>query len=164
MESKLAQQENGADLHIKVVWKSWALCVFQSDLFLLSAQFNQAKRDVALSWDTRTVPSLSGDYFGQLQFHPVSKLQDFPIFEVRFRNGGERILSASGHHVKIKNILHKHRIPPWMRDRVPLLYSDDELMAVGNLMYHPKLSELQGEHQLELKWLPPLTVKNSVDK
>lgn len=57
--------------------------------------------------------------------------------EVRFRRGGER-LAAAGHRGKaLKRFLQESRIVPWMRDRVPLLYSLERLVAVADLWYAP---------------------------
>jgi tRNA(Ile)-lysidine synthase len=54
--------------------------------------------------------------------------------ELRFRSGGER-LKPSGHiHTRtLKKLLQEEGIVPWMRDRVPLLYSGGNLVAVADL-------------------------------
>ena len=33
----------------------------------------------------------------------------------------------------VKKLLQEHGVPPWWRDRVPLLYLGEELLAVGDL-------------------------------
>jgi tRNA(Ile)-lysidine synthase len=54
--------------------------------------------------------------------------------EVRFRSGGEEIKPAGQLHTrKLKKLLQDEGIVPWMRDRLPLLYSDGELVAVADL-------------------------------
>ena len=53
---------------------------------------------------------------------------------VRFRQGGERFrLAGRGHRQELKKLLQEAGIPPWCRDRLPLLYQDDELLAVVGL-------------------------------
>jgi tRNA(Ile)-lysidine synthase len=54
--------------------------------------------------------------------------------DVRFRHGGERFRPyRSAHHKTLKHWFQEAGIVPWMRERVPLLYRDDRLIAVGDL-------------------------------
>lgn len=54
--------------------------------------------------------------------------------EVRYRCGGEEIKPAGQSHTrKLKKLLQDEGIVPWMRDRLPLLYSGGELVAVADL-------------------------------
>jgi tRNA(Ile)-lysidine synthase len=53
---------------------------------------------------------------------------------VRFRGGGERLRGAPGRHSEsLKHWLQQAGIVPWMRDRIPLLYAGEELVAIGDL-------------------------------
>lgn len=53
---------------------------------------------------------------------------------VRFRGGGERFKPhGRGHHHTLKHLFQEAGVVPWMRARVPLLYHDAELVAVGDL-------------------------------
>ncbi|MFW5426529.1 MAG: tRNA lysidine(34) synthetase TilS [Methylophagaceae bacterium] len=50
---------------------------------------------------------------------------------IRFRQGGEQIqLPKQSHHKSLKHLFQEWAIPPWQRDRIPLLFSDDRLVAV----------------------------------
>lgn len=65
---------------------------------------------------------------------------------VRFRQGGIRCQPAArAHSQTLKKLLHEYQVPPWMRDRIPLLYSGNALIAVANLWvckgYIAKLDE-----------------------
>ncbi|WP_231971497.1 tRNA lysidine(34) synthetase TilS [Thiohalobacter thiocyanaticus] len=54
--------------------------------------------------------------------------------QLGFRVGGERLAPAGrGHHHSLKHLFQERGIPPWERDRVPLVYCDDELVAVAGL-------------------------------
>ena len=54
--------------------------------------------------------------------------------DIRFRAGGEAIrLSDRGRTQKLKKLMQDEGILPWMRDRLPLLYRDDQLVAVADL-------------------------------
>ena len=53
---------------------------------------------------------------------------------LRFRKGGEEIKVIGQQHTKkIKKLLQEEGIVPWMRDQLPLIYAEDELVAVGDL-------------------------------
>jgi tRNA(Ile)-lysidine synthase len=53
---------------------------------------------------------------------------------VRPRAGGEEIqLAGQTHTRKLKKLLQEEGIVPWMRERLPLLYAGDRLVAVGDL-------------------------------
>lgn len=49
--------------------------------------------------------------------------------EIRFRKGGE-VIFQQGQHKDLKKLLQAWKIPPWLRNRIPLLYVDNCLMAV----------------------------------
>jgi tRNA(Ile)-lysidine synthase len=50
---------------------------------------------------------------------------------IRFRQGGERIKpQGQNHHKSLKHLFQQWAIPPWQRDRIPLLFCGDELVAV----------------------------------
>ncbi len=54
--------------------------------------------------------------------------------EIRFRHGGEEICPI-GHDCthKLKKLLQQTAVVPWMRERIPLLYAGNNLVAVGDL-------------------------------
>ena len=50
---------------------------------------------------------------------------------IRFRAGGEKIRPAGRqHHHDLKKLLQEAGVPPWQRERIPLLYIDRQLAAV----------------------------------
>jgi len=55
---------------------------------------------------------------------------------IRFRQGGERCrLGGREHHHELKGLLQQAGVPPWQRDRIPLIYLGDQLAAVVGLFY-----------------------------
>ena len=69
---------------------------------------------------------------------------------VRYRCGGEQMFIPGRGHRDLKRLLNEARIPPFVRDRLPLLYRGTELMAVANL------PGCHGAGQgWQLNWLPP---------
>lgn len=54
--------------------------------------------------------------------------------QVGFRRGGERCrLRGHGHHRTLKALFQEAGIPPWERDRIPLVYVRGRLVAVAGL-------------------------------
>jgi tRNA(Ile)-lysidine synthase len=52
---------------------------------------------------------------------------------VRLRRGGEQIKPAGDAHTReLRDLFQKQRVPPWQRNVCPLLYADDELVAVAD--------------------------------
>jgi len=66
---------------------------------------------------------------------------------VRFRRGGERCRPVGRPHTHtLKHLLQEAGIPPWQRDRIPLIYLDGDLAAVAGLwVCHPFGAGLEDE-------------------
>jgi tRNA(Ile)-lysidine synthase len=59
-----------------------------------------------------------------------AKLQCAPV-TLRLRRGGETLRPQPNAATRtLKNLLQEHHVPPWQRDRLPLLYCGDELVCV----------------------------------
>jgi tRNA(Ile)-lysidine synthase len=83
-------------------------------------------------WDVSqdlTLPAGLG-ILSAAQFQPLA--QGKPL-HVRFRRGGEmmHLPHRAGHHT-LKKLMQEWNIPPWQRDRTPLLYRDGKLIAVAS--------------------------------
>jgi len=66
--------------------------------------------------------------------------------EVRVRQGGERCrLPGRKHHTSVKSLLQQHRVSPWERSLMPLLYVDNELAAIGDRWYCEPFAARTGE-------------------
>lgn len=106
----------GAEVH---VWKNrlWALA---------------PRRDVPSQgeWLWRG-ESLSLPDGGSLTLKPTAQL---PVaLHVRWRSGGERIKPVGDNHTRdLRSLFQTGAVPPWQRDVCPLLYEDDELIAVAD--------------------------------
>ncbi|RYY04274.1 MAG: tRNA lysidine(34) synthetase TilS [Gammaproteobacteria bacterium] len=59
---------------------------------------------------------------------------DLPNLNIRFRQGGERCQpTGRAHSQTLKKLLQEYDVAPWLRDSLPLIYSGDQLVAVGDL-------------------------------
>lgn len=74
----------------------------------------------------------------------ASRLQQGKV-TIRYRQGGEWLQPAnSTHHKTLKQILQEQRIPHWQRDQVPLVYVDEELVAVVGVCLTGETDALKG--------------------
>ncbi len=75
---------------------------------------------------------------------------------VHFRQGGERCKPAQREKSQtLKKLFQEYQVEPWLRDRVPLLYCHDELVAVGDYWV---CDGYQAEHEqqgFEVCWHRP---------
>jgi tRNA(Ile)-lysidine synthase len=54
--------------------------------------------------------------------------------QIRLRSGGERCkIAGRKHSTSLKNLFQELSVPPWWRERIPLVYGGDELLAIGDL-------------------------------
>lgn len=72
---------------------------------------------------------------------------------VRRRRGGERIrLPGRDHHHELKKLLQEACVLPWWRDRLPLLYADDTLVAVADLWVAADFAASEAEDAVRIVW------------
>lgn len=71
---------------------------------------------------------------------------------IAYRQGGESLQIAGRGSRDLKRLLNELQVPAFVRSRLPLLYCDDQLLAVANL---PELS--QGDWQLH--WCVPTSAQ-----
>ncbi len=96
---------------------------------------------------------------GQVQLLPAGLGQGVLLrdnLHIRFRKGGERCKPLGrGGTQSLKKLLQDRRIPPWWRDRVPLLYGGDQLLAVADLWVCDGCSPPANQVGYQLQWLRP---------
>lgn len=79
---------------------------------------------------------------------------------VRFRQGGERCRPAGRAHAhSLKKLFQEYAIPPWERERVPLIYLGEKLIAVAGILVCDGFQTLENETGHVLRWrVYPLAV------
>ncbi len=83
---------------------------------------------------------------------------------LRFRRGGERFRPyGSAHHRPLKKWLQDSGVLPWMRDRIPLIYAEERLVAVAGLAISAQDAVPAGAQRtwtVHFDDHPPLTAKD----
>ena len=142
----------------KVIWQSLQWTRFQGRLYLLKPQkakivkFDQKQQT---EWSMQAPLVLADN--SALHCQPVTgsglKANIGPLV-IRYRQGGERCKPfGRDHSNSLKKLLQEYAVPPWWRDRVPLLYSDTTLVAVADLWVCDGWSAESDEPGLEINWL-----------
>jgi len=73
--------------------------------------------------------------------------------EVRFRQGGESFKPEGDNHTReLKKWLQGHNIPPWQRSEIPLLYSNQRLLAVADLAGDNRIKGCATEMGWKVTW------------
>ncbi|MDD1975323.1 tRNA lysidine(34) synthetase TilS [Pseudomonas tussilaginis] len=102
----------------------------------------------ALVWDDPAQPLLLPGN-GSLQ---LSGMMPQGPLRIAYRQGGESLQVAGRGRRDLKRLLNEFQVPAFVRSRLPLLYRDQQLLAVANL---PQLS--QGDWQLH--WCVPTSAQ-----
>ncbi len=123
------------DAAVCTTYDDWQVRRYQGKVYALHAlgEFDQSmvlpwRGEAELDW-----PALNTRLrFNRTQGTGISleKLQCAPV-TLRLRCGGETLRPHPNAATRtLKNLLQEHRVPPWQRDRLPLLYCGNELVCV----------------------------------
>lgn len=106
-------------------------------------------------WDGQTPLALpTGDSL-RLDFSPSATTSGFDrSLNVHTRRGGERIvLAGRDHSHALKHVLQDQDVPPWLRERLPLLSDGNgQLLAAGDRVLSGAFDHWLREHQARLLW------------
>jgi len=145
-----------------ICWPGVDARVFREELYLMSALPPASSRGYAARVDTRA--AWTGPE-GELKFERLGDGPGLPEswldagLTLRFRDGGEDFRPlAHAHSRPLKRWLQEAAIVPWMRGRIPLLYRDERLVAVGDLWLADETRAAESEPQWRVTWTnhPPL--------
>ena len=125
------------DSEPKVLRADLQLCRYRQRLYLLRRS-GRAKADLGLclfwSGDEPLVLPDGNLLITEPTLGEGLRLNNVERLEVRFRQGGERCQPLGREHSNsLKKLLQEYGLEPWWRERVPLFYIDQHLVAVGNL-------------------------------
>ena len=152
-------RESRADARIGFAVPGWTFLRYREKLYLRrdSPALERSLREV---WDGgNALPMLS--LGGVLRFKPeegrglsLAKLRAARV-TARLRQGGERLrLDAGRPRRTLKNLFQERGIPPWRRDRLPLIFCGDELVSVPGIGDACEFRATAGEAGLIVTWEP----------
>lgn len=141
-----------SDVQARFVWSG---AVIRRWRHILHAEMQRPmmSRGWAMKWDGRApVPLPDG---GTLRLLGHDTGFDSPLL-VRMRQGGERItLPHRSHSHSLKHVLQELDVPPWVRERLPLLVdSAGCVVAAGDLIHSAGFNAWLLERNARLVWSP----------
>lgn len=120
-----------------VSWKSTEVRRYKDDLYIRPSLL-LPQTDKPTVWDLNT--NLKLDHGVTLDANDLGELksillqQGIPV-TVCFRQGGERIRPENKQHsISLKKLFQQLEIPPWLRQSFPLVYANNQLVAVLGLV------------------------------
>ena len=138
-----------------VNWKNTEVRKYRDQLYA-SQIFKQHNINEEIYWNTDSPLEIQGEKLiaketlgkGILR----SSIEGAKI-TIRYRHGGEKIYSNSlSNSKKVKKIFQEHGVLPWFRDRVPLIYINEELAVVPGFCVGKKFSASKNEKSLDIHW------------
>lgn len=116
-----------------LTWGQMEVRRFRDDLYLMQSLPAHDAR-VIIPWNIKQpceIPGIGRMIARQTTDASGVWIADKAKITVRFRSNGERFHAAgrSSSH-PLKKLFQEWHVPPWLRDRVPLLYSGEKLIAV----------------------------------
>ncbi len=123
------------DAEVCVDFGKWQVRRYQNKAYVMP-DMGAFDRNLVLTWHGETDlewPALNSRLiFRQTLGQGISlaRVQSAPV-TMRLRSGGETLRPhATAATRSLKNLLQEHHVPPWQRERLPLLYCGDELVSV----------------------------------
>jgi tRNA(Ile)-lysidine synthase len=124
------------DAETQVTWGDVSLRVYRQRIYALPLAHLPCVPDSPLAF----APTIALSAGFQFAFEYV-EFCDRPLLNpnlsnlhLRFRQGGERCRpSGRAHSQTLKRLLQDYGIEPWLRESLPLIYSNDDLVAVADL-------------------------------
>ncbi|WP_065235452.1 tRNA lysidine(34) synthetase TilS [Legionella brunensis] len=118
------------DANPQVIWEDVCVRRYQERLYLLK-EFSQEAL-VTFQWSSFPKPLDLGRGLGTLSANLSDEGLSIPAqssIEIRFRQGGE-VFCWHGQTKALKKLFQEWRIPPWLRDRIPLVYINQQLACI----------------------------------
>jgi tRNA(Ile)-lysidine synthase len=130
----LAMAHARIDAQPCVRWSGVEVHRFREHLYAMAQLPLLPLKAIDIEWDMQLPLHIEG--FGELTVTAAvgSGLRTDLNYRVRNRVGGERCKPIGrAHSQTLKKLLQEYAVPPWLRDRLPLIYCEDQLAAVGSV-------------------------------
>lgn len=154
LEEILRQAEARADASVRVVVGDHEVRRFAGALHLVPRE-RPAPPEEAVPWRPPTELQLPNGRLGAVEVTGRGLRQDVGTLRVDHRRGGERLRPAGrAGHGRLKQLLQEAGVPPWERDRLPLLWREGELVAIADLYVAEGWQAGPGEPGWQIVWTP----------
>lgn len=143
---------------VAVCWEveHWQVCAYRGSVWVEPVVSDPI---APVAWQGEAVVAWGG---GELRFAPSRQAGALRVefaadpLQLRTRAGGERLRLASGRPSRsIKALCQEAGIPPWWRDRLPMLWQGSKLVWVGKLGGDADHATRAGEQGWQVEWVVP---------
>jgi tRNA(Ile)-lysidine synthase len=129
------------DAKVIVHWPGVEIRIFNDYLYALDIRVPHDP-SLEIEWDLSSDLLLPNN-LGVLKAESIKSIISLPAQQklmIKFRQGGERFHPHNriGSH-PLKKLFQEWKVPPWERDRIPLIYLENELMIIPNYGINKKL-------------------------
>ena len=143
--------------HARLHWPGTEIWRYRDQLVaLLSSPMPDPALD--MTWDLQQPIEIPGVGWLSLehgQGQGVARPRLPKTLHVRLRRGGEALkLPGASHHHSLKKLLQSEAVPPWLRCRLPVFYSGDEIVAVANFWVCEPYDARPQEEGVRIVWEP----------
>ena len=126
---------------------------YRDSLYLLKEQANPPE---SLNWIPQEKPEIEIEGCGTLAAREViggglAKSQA-DSFDSRFRKGGESCRLLGRPSKSLKKLLQEANIEPWWRERIPLIYRNNELVCIPGIGVAETSAAAPNEPGIEFQW------------
>ena len=141
-----------------VSWDGCSIRRYKNTLYFFNHDLKQNEiRPLKMKWFIDEAINLGGNR-GSIQARFIKgegiALNKCPkSLEIKYRKGGEQI-KPSGHKItkSLKNLFQENNVLPWVRDQIPLVYLDEDLISVGDLWFNQDYRAKEQEEGFLISW------------
>jgi tRNA(Ile)-lysidine synthase len=138
-----------------VEWDDVAVRRHRGLLYCMPNPGNGASNEFEWAWRTPvSLPAAPGALRAEITHGRGLKLAALPErLRVRTRVGGERLrLPGHDQHRELKKLFQEANVLPWWRDRLPLVFVGDTLIAVADLWIEADFAARTDEASVRIVW------------
>ncbi len=151
------------DANPLVCWNGWEMRRYQQYLVVMQAIKEPVQLEALDSESGSQELKSNGSLFIEHSCDGAGCIRaDLPDLSISYRqylDPSQRIrLTGREGSKSLKKIMQEHRLPPWLRDRIPLLVSAGRLVAAPDLWIAEGYVAEEGQAGLRLSWRPPNSV------
>ena len=146
-----------SDANPAIIWRGGIVRRFEKYLYAFRSEPKLPLSMLQWNWEEQGVIPLP---HGKLSLTPATDVgldkRKLPkMLTIKFRQGGETIKPYPHKQThRIKNLLQKWHIPTWERARIPLIYAENELIAVSDYCYNADYITHEIGQRLKLNYQP----------
>jgi len=157
---------NQESMNPSMVWDDYCIKRYLNKLYFLHAsQLKPNQNYEPINWKIKMPLRLDNDG-GLLKVKVIrggglSLSKCNQNLTIKYRIGGESIKPV-GHKItkKLKKLFQENHILPWVRDKIPLIYSETTLIGVADLWAHDDYTAPQNEQGFLINWQRKINIKH----